>query len=344
MKTSTFTLRSLPGFALAAAITAVLAGCGGGGSDSSGVGNGDSVSADAANTYAADATVIASDATSALDISVLAAQAVVSAQATTASAGPDATNASGRARVMAAQPTAVVNLPVTCPGGGTATLTISGGSAGSQLNGVFDAGEAYLLEFADCKAVEGAAVVHGTLSMTVESATSTSLSMSMEATALSVALPNGSVSLSGNTAKQVSNSVDDSGATHLSSHFSTPSLTIATRYGVRSSTFTLSAVDITRQSVWTNGVLVSSSMSGTHTLDAALANDAFSYTVSTQGSVSYSASGAPVAGIWNLVLPRSAIGVDIGNASATITVDEGKDGTIDHTHTVTVAKLQSSAG
>jgi hypothetical protein len=243
-----------------------------------------------------------------------------------------------------ARATAVANVPVACPGGGTATLTITGGTVTSILNGQFDTGEVYQLVYSACRGAAGAVQVNGTQALTVESATATSLSVSMVATGLAVALPRGTVTLAGSTAYQVSTSGNAAGGTDLSSHVSSSGLTLATQFNNRSSTFTLSALDITRQSSWVGDVVQGSSINGTHTLAATLPGGAFSHTVSTQGSVSYSASGVPVSGSWTITLPNARLGVTVANALATITVDEGKDGTTERTFTVPVTRLQTDAG
>lgn len=315
---------------------AALAACGGGSDDAD-----SSTSADTATSYAANATLIAGDAGSALDESVVAAQAVVATQAGTS------VPAGARESAMGA-PTegvqAVVNVPVTCAGGGSATLTITGGTASSLLNGQLDAGEVYQIVFASCKGSGSAATVNGTLAMTVLSASGSDLSIATTATDLSVTLPRGTVTLNGSTTRQVSSSAGAGGTTVLTSRFVSPNITLATHFNARSSSFTLSGVDITRQSTWLNGVLQSSSINGTHTLSASLPNGSFSYTVATQGGVSYAASGLPTAGAWTITLPLTRVGVSIANAVATITVDDGKDGTIDRTFTVPIGRLESDAG
>lgn len=334
-------VQTAPAFVLTLLCAAALTACGGGGSSEPTTDT--PTSTDTATAYAANATLVSSDAGAALDASVAAAQAVVSAQAVALAAGTDAGVLSVSA-AESARPAAVANVPVACPGGGSATLSITGGSAASVLNGKLDAGEVYMLVYAGCRGEAGAAAIDGTLQMTVLSASAAELSLALVATELAVALPAGGVTLAGSATEQLGSSALNSGATQLTSHLTAPALTLVTRFNARSSSFTLSAVDTTRQGVWLNGVLQSSTVSGTHTLAATLPNGAFSYTVSTQGGASYSAAGVPTAGAWTVTLPRTAVGVSIANASATITIDEGKDGTIDRTFTVPVATLQSSAG
>jgi hypothetical protein len=319
-----------------------LAACGGGGD----AGSSTSTSAETATIHSANATSMSSDATTALDAGVVAAQSVVSAQAT-AAANDARANALGTAPEGSAQPAAVASVPVACAGGGSAMLTITGGTPASVLNGQFDAGEVYQIVFAGCRGAFGAAAVSGSLGLTVVSASSTasasSLATEMLATDLVVALPRGNVTLNGSTSRQLASSTSGS-TTQLSSRFATPGLTLKTQYHARTSSFTLSAVDVTRQSTWMGGVVQSSSINGTYTLAATLPNGAFSYTVSTQGGVNYSAGGVPTSGAWTISLPHSLVGVVVANGLATITVDDGKDGSIDRTFIVPVATLQTDAG
>ena len=314
---------------------AALTACGGGG-DSSNAPAG--TSSDAATTYSADATMVASDAATALDAGMQTAQAVVSAQAAAATA------AGTNTRPASAQPTAVTNASVACPGGGTAVLTITGGTDVSVQNGKLDTGEVYTLVYAGCKGAAGAVALNGTLAMTVNSATATDLSLGLVVTDLSATLPRGLVTLAGSTTHSLSSATDATGATLLTSHIVTPSMLLTTQFNARSSSFALTALDITRQSVWVDGALQSSSIDGTHTLAATLPNAQFSYTVATQGGVTYAADGTPATGAWTVTLPNALLGVTIANAVATITVDDGKDGTIDRTFTVPIGTLRLAAG
>ena len=318
-------------FGLTLLCAAALSACGGGGGSNFGLG------ADTATVYSANASQISDAATEALDTSVQAAQAVVTTQASAAAAD-------SRATAQSVGPAAVTNTLVNCPGGGTATLTISGGTPESQVNGKLDTGEVYQVVYAACRGAAGVAAVTGTLTMTVQSATATDLSLALATNGLSVALPRGTVTLTGSTAHSVSSVPGAGGTTVLTNQFSTPSLTLATQFNSRQSTFTLSAVNITRQSTWLNGVPQSSTLNGTHTLSATLPNGAFSYTVATQGTVTYSAAGLPTSGAWSITLPNALVNVSVANAVATITVDDGKDGTIDRTFTIPVPNLQTNAG
>ena len=325
---------------------AMLSACGGGGSDASITASApDAIDDPTATTYAADATQIGSDTASVVDGAVLAAQAMVAAGAGVSAASPGVNAAAG----ASADAVALVSSAKACPGGGTATVSITGGTALGQLNGQLDAGEVYGITFAACVGASGIGQLDGTLAMTVETATGDSangtLDVSITATRLTLALPRGSVSLDGTTDRALTVATDPDGTVHATSRFVAPSLVLATRYNARSSTFTLTAADITRTATLVGGVIQSSTVSGTHTLSAVLPQASFGYTVATTGgATSYSADGRPTAGAWTITLPKSILDVTVANGTATIAIDLNKDGTIDRTITVPVATLVGDAG
>ncbi len=313
-----YSLCHLPSHAFTLLCAAALTACGGGGGGETPATL--ATSEKAATEYSANSSVVANDATTAVDTSVQTAQAVV-----------------------ATQPPSVASVPVACPGGGTALLTVTGGTPTSVLNGVLETGEIYQLVYTNCRGAAGAAAVNGTLAMTVQSASATALSLSLGTTDLAVALPRGTVKLTGSVNRQLSNTTTGS-TTQLAGQISTPSLSVATQFNARNSVFTLSNVNITRQATLQNNVLQSTSYSGTHTLSATLPNGAFSYTVSTQGNVNYSATGVPTSGAWSLALPNTLITTSVNSTQASITVDEGKDGTIDRSFVLPVITMLESAG
>ena len=331
---------NLSHFAVSVLGAALLAACGGGGSDAASSGTA-SIDDATATTYAANATQIGSDTLDVADGAVLAAQSMIAAGAGVSSSGDRAEAMSAGAKPLLASTRA-------CPGGGSATVSITGGTPESQVNGKLDAGEVYQVSFAACTGAAGLAELDGTLAMTVESATGDSangtLGLSLTATDLSLTLPRGGAVLNGSTDRQYSVVTDTDGTVHLSSHFTSPSLTLATHYNARASSFTLSNADIVRTATLVGGVLQSSTIDGSHTLSATLPNASFSYTVSTTGGATYGADGTPTSGMWTITLPQSIVTVTVANGTATIAIDNGKDGTIDRTITVPVPQLVGAAG
>ena len=338
MQRSEFLSHRAPALALSVLAAALLAACGGGGSDGR-VGLDDAT----ATMYAANAAQIGSDATGVADAGVLAAQAMVAA-----GAGVMASDDRMSAQATGAQPLGTSTKP--CPGGGSATVSITGGTPESEANGKLDTGEVYQVSYAACAGAAGLDQLDGTLAMTVLAASGDSangaLSLSTTATGLMLTTPRGTATLNGSTQRDYSVATDSDGTVHLGSHLvTTPSATLATNYNARASLFTLSATDIQRTATLVGGVLQSSTIMGTHTLAGVLPNATFSFTVATTGGVTtYGPDGRPTAGVWTITLPENIVAVTIANALATITIDHGKDGTIDRPITVTLPQLVGSAG
>jgi hypothetical protein len=332
-------LRRVPALALSTVAAALLGACGGGGGDASA--SVASIDDPTATLYAADATQVGSDALTTADSAVLAAQAMIGAGAGVSSIGARATPESADASPLASSTRA-------CPGGGTVTVSITGGTLASQVNGRLDAGEVYAVTFAACAGAGGVAQVDGAMAMTVLSASGDSangaLSVSLTATHLALALPRGGATLDGSVTRSFIVATDADGSVHLTSRYTTPSLTLATRYNARSSTFVLSDADITRTATFAGGALQSSGVNGTHTIAATLPNASFGCTVATNGGATYAADGTPTAGQWTITLPNTTIVVTIGGATATLALDRGRDGTIDRSFTVPVSQLVAQAG
>jgi hypothetical protein len=313
---------------------ALLCACGGGSDPAADL----STSLDTATRYAANATEMGADAGASLDAAVLATQVVTLAQASAASAP------GGLARALASPPQPGANVLVNCPAGGTALLTLSGGTPSSLINGTFDAGEIYDLTFTRCKTGSGSPTLDGVFGLTVVSSVGGGQTLSLTATGLAATMPNGSVTLTGSATLIQTTSTNASGATVTGGQISATSLTLATQFNGRTGSFTVGALDLTRTITSVNGAQVSAALRGTHTLTTTVAGVAVSFAVATQGSVSYSLAGQPVSGSWTLTLPRTLVGVTLGGGDAVITVDDGKDGIVDRTVTIPLGNLQSAIG
>ena len=123
-----------------------------------------------------------------------------------------------------------------------------------------------------------------------------------------------------------------------------PSATLATVFNSRTGSFTLSNLDATRTVSSAAGVATASQYSGHHTLSGTANGRTFSMTVSTTGNVSYDATGALVSGAWTVVRPLVTISTTLANGTVIVTVDDGNNGTIDHTWTFPAATLNSAQG
>ncbi len=335
--------------ALAAALaaSALLAACGGGDGGSTGAST-TPLSQSDATADAANASATGSDTASAMDAVVdtttALAQAVAQPSGTSAPR-LQAESAPGEASPQAAAP--VTTVSVNCAGGGSATLGIAGGTAATQLDGRLDAGEVYTVTYAQCAGGAGWAQLNGSVEMDVTAADHTSspssFSVNLTATGLTLSLPAGHATLDGTAT--VARSVTTSGsATLTSSHVSVPSATLATAFNARTGSFTLAGLDATRTLTSVNGVVTGSQYSGHHTLSGTAWGRTFSMTVATTGDVDYDAGGALVSGAWKVVRPNATVAAAVADGMVVLTVDDGNDGTIDHTWTFPLAQLGASAG
>ncbi len=325
-----------------AALTSVvlLCACGGGGSADSVVPSLTATTSTAeATSDAANATYVSSSAETAIDATVITAQSVVSIQA---GSGP-ITITPAALNDPRAQVSAVTSVPVTCAGGGTATITISGGTVGSLVNGRFDAGEVYTIVFAACRNASAAASVSGTIGVNVLAASGNDFTLALTATDLAVALPIGVVTLNGN-ATVVETSTTSGASLARINHLTSASIDVTTQFNGRTDRFTLTSVDLTRVANYVSSVLQSSTFTGTHASTATVAGVTFSYAVSAQTGATYSATGVPTTGNWAITLPRALLTLTISGGVATIAVDEGNNGSVDRSFNVPIATLQANAG
>jgi len=296
----------------AVALLALLSACGGGGDTTSDT----TVSAETTESVSANSLSMTEDSANAASSMLATAQAVV-------------------AGAQASQTHA-------CAGGGTAVYTVSGGSLGGATNGQLDAGEVYSLQFHTCVGSAGAASVDGTMTLEVTAASAGAVTVQTSTQGVVVALPQRTLTLDGSST--LAQTVVTNGATSVTTNrWTSPQITLTSLRNARASSLTLSGVDFTR-SVTTTGAVVSGSAGhGTLTLAAALPNGSWTAEIATQGTVSHDANGVPTAGSWQITLPHNLIGLQVGAGTATVTVDHGPDGAIDHTYTFSVSTLSSQA-
>jgi hypothetical protein len=328
--------------AAALACGVLLSACGGG--DGAPPATTTPLSQSDATADAANATSTGADTASAMDTVIDTTSALALATAQPANAAADRVHALAADASAAA---ALTNVTVNCAGGGTATLSITGGTAASELNGQLDAGEHYSVAYAQCTGQAGYAQLDGSVEMDVVSAdhgtSPATLSVNLTVTGLSLTLPAGSATLDG-TATVSRNVATAGGTTTTTSHVTVPGATLATRFNSRSGTFTLSDLDATRTLAAVAGVTAASQYTGHHTLSGTADGRTFSMSVSTTGNVSYDATGALVSGQWTVVRPKATVATVVANGTVVITVDDGNDGTIDHTWTLPVRQLDAAAG
>ena len=339
------------GLAAAAALACgvLLTACGGGG-------GGDAPPASTVTpTSQSDATADSANATSTGEGTASALDAVIDTTSSLALAvaQPAGAMPSDRMHALSATPSAnpsdppVTNVTVDCAGGGTATLSISGGTLASEVNGRLDAGEHYSVIYAQCTGHAGWAQLDGSVEMDVtaaDQATSpATLAVSLTVTNLALSLPSGTATLNG-TATASRSVVSSNGTTTTTSHVTVPTATLATAFNARSGTFTLSSLDATRTLTSVGGSTTASQYNGHHTLSGSANGRTFSLNVATTGNVNYDANGALVSGAWTVVRPSATIATTVADGIVIMTVDDGNDGTIDHTWTFTTAQLNAAAG
>jgi hypothetical protein len=314
----------------------MLCACGGGGDSGS--------SATSTSLSESDATSDSSNATQSGTDSATSIDAVYDTTAALAVsvAAPSSSNDLAHALSVSAP---ITNTVIACTGGGSATLTVTGGTLITQLNGTLDAGEHYSVTYAQCSGALGRAQLNGSVEMDITSVSSASTPVTaatITATNLTVSLPLGSMTMNGSA--NVSRSATTSGAvTTTTSAISASGLTLATAFNGHTGSYALSNLSATRTVETTAGVTSGSQYSGHHTLSGTANGRGFSMTVATSGSVSYDASGVPISGTWTVVRPDATIATTVANGSVTLTVDDGSNGSIDHAWTFPTATLTAAA-
>ena len=263
-------------------------------------------------------------------------------------AQPSSVAPSDRVHALGAPGTSpVTGVTVDCAGGGTAVLTITGGTLAGESNGQLDAGEHYNVTYTQCSGGAGWAQLNGSVEMDVASAdrstSPSTFAVNVTVTNLALSLPSGNATLNG-TATASRSVVTSNGTTTTTSHVTVPSATLATAFNARSGTFTLSGLDATRTLTSVAGVTTASQYSGHHTLSGTADGRTFSLNVATTGNMNYDATGALVSGAWTVVRPDATIATTVADGIVIMTVDDGSNGTIDHTWTFSTAQLDAAAG
>jgi hypothetical protein len=279
-------------------LLATLAACGGGG-DSTGSSSVNVSSKSTAQSVSASGAVMPNDSTEAAGLAVTTAKVVIA------------------------------SVTGNCPGGGTASFSVTGGTTSSHANGVFDAGEIFDITFAQCRSVSGAAAVTGRMTLSVVS-TSPSLVVNTSTVNLSVALPLRTITLNGSST--LTQTIASAGInTSITNHWVSPGIRVDSLRNTGGSThYELRNVDYTRNNiVAVNGVPVSSSCEGHSTLDARLLFFPWFITLATIGPIQYGFDGVVVSGRWSIDLPDDHLELQITPLSVSLLVDLGANGSID---------------
>jgi hypothetical protein len=185
--------------------------------------------------------------------------------------------------------------------------------------------------------------VDGTQSLFVATKTAETIELDTATTNLKVTKPFSEVDLNG--ASTFTRTVQTVGnVTTASEHWVTPNYSVVSHRNGKTTSFAYSNVDLMRTLVTTNGQFTSSSFEGTATLSWMWPGGSFSVTLETQGSVGCAADGTPTQGTLIVTLPNDRITIAVVPGTVTVTVDFGKDGTIDRTYVFTTNELAGSAG
>lgn len=232
---------------------------------------------------------------------------------------------------------------VNCAGGGTALFTATAGTSGSLANGLLDTGEVYAMQFVNCRSATGSATVSGALTLTVNAASGDDLSVSTSTQAVVVGLPQRTVTFNGSST--LSHTVQTTGTTQVvTDRWQSPLISMVSVRNGRTTSLTLSNIDLSRSITLVNGVLTGSSSQGGLTMAYFGPVGNWTATIGTQGVVSFDALGVPLAGRWLLTLPRDLIALEVANSIATVMVDFGRNGSIDRSYVWPVLTLTGGAG
>lgn len=296
-----------------ALLCTLLAACGGGGDGGSSASTESAYSSSASQDSAA-STLVAADSTVAAEAALQTSQAVV------------ATTTAGQ--------------PVNCPGGGTAQYQVTGTD-----DGVPSAGEVYSLTFDQCRGSTGAIAVSGSASLTITAYSPTEMGASIAFAQLTAALPLSTLVLDGGARLGTSVRYSRNGTVldaTLHTAFGVDSLSVTRTANGRARQYALSAVDLQQDTTVTGGSVTSTALQGTATISATGANGQFSATLEIQGGVSF-VDSLPVSGQWTVLLPQTALSLTASAATVTINVDQGRDGSVDHSFSWPVGTWAGSA-
>lgn len=332
--------------------SAALVACGGGGGDSAAESSASATAAtmdtDTATNVAATAAQNSTDVPALVDASVATVESLNAAAPAVAGAAGEARSTAqsvpGESAALLADAPTSVSVPLPCAVAGQATLTISGAPLAQLLNGRLDTGEQYELSFDACQTAAGQPVFNGKLSLSVVADTSTGHTLRWTASGLSGSVPLGLLTLDGTVTRELALSTDSSGATLRHSHVTATGLALQGTYNGHVRASTLDTLDLTRDSRWVNGVPVSAQVSGQCQVTQQRSVGSYSFALGLQGQVMLGSDGLAITGEWLLTLPGSSVDLLLDGTQAVISIDQGKNGSVDHKLTLPLGRLQASAG
>ena len=309
----------------------LLAACGGGGGSASD----GSMSASDAQGYAADAATMPVSAATAVESSV---GTLENALAVSAAAGTSE-------HALSAQTQALTGT-VACLGGGTIAWSVSGSTPALEANGQFDTGEVYAVTFTQCGSPDGDAVLDGSVTLTVNQRTATSVDLTHTTSALTLTTSVGQWVVNGSTRASRAWTGTSGGGTQVSSQLSSSGVSLSSTIGSWQASYALKSIDWTVvRSYDASGQLSARSHQGTLAIDASTRRRPnASLQITTNGALTIGSDGLAAAGSFSVVDAHDTIACTYGNGTLTLTLDLGNDGTIDRSWTVTRTDFDGSAG
>ena len=296
-------MRKLSLTLVATAVAASLSACGGGGSSSDAA---TPSSVDTASADSASATEAPTEVATVMEASAQSMQAMV------------ATSNAGSA--------------IVCPGGGTASYSLSGGLD----DGALQSGEVYQVTFDQCKGAYGAVAVSGQATFSFTSVNTSSAQANVSYTNLSAVLPLSTVTLNG-SAKVGASLVYTRGTTgptlSAQSTLVASGLSLTRSTASRSTSYAVDALSLTRTTqLASDGSVTATGVTGTATLSTTRLSGTYSATLAFTSQVSFS-NGLPTSGSWRVTLPNSFLDVTATPSLITIQQDLGKNGSYERTFT-----------
>lgn len=272
-------------------------------------------------------------------------QTAQSVSANTLVLGPDTVSANAAvlrtAQAVVASAIGEVTATIACSGGGTARFTAVSGGAG-LLNGMFDAGERYSMLFDNCRVSAGAESLSGLMSIDVISASANEMTLQTSTQGIVVTRPHRTLTLNGSSTISQSTATNGSTVT-TTNRWVSPQIALTSLHNANLSSLTFSNVDLTTTSTTVNGVPAGSTSSGTLTITVAWPGNSWSATIATQGTASYDVNGVATQGSWLMTLPHDRIGLTVAAGLATVVLDNGANGSIEHTFFFSVLALIAAA-
>jgi hypothetical protein len=308
------------------AAVCLLAACGGSGDDDDGTAG---ISNESAEGYAADSAAMPVVAADGVDLAIETVESGLAAGAAGGEVGAQSVDGS-RA----------------CAGGGTVSWTVTSLDAEDEANGRLDAGEVVDVEYAACIGADGTTTLDGSLQLTVNERDDDSSDLTLLVSGLELRKPAGSFTVGGGMRLQRETVALDGGGSERRRTLSSESVAMVTMIGERESNYRLRDLDWTVVKTYdAGGAFVSRTHDGELTLeadnprrpDAQLAID-------TDGALTVGTDGYVSAGRLVATSNEHELTATWAAGSVTITLDLGRDGSIDRSWTITRDALLGRVG